>query len=57
MGVLFGLIIVTLAFAYNIERRRKKNNNTLQKGISPNEKPGENSNYMMGDNRYTGGGL
>ncbi|MBT2688421.1 hypothetical protein J7I93_09530 [Bacillus sp. ISL-47] len=56
MGVLFGLIIVTLAFAYSIDRRRKKNNNTLQKGISPNEKPGESSNYMMGDNRYTGGG-
>lgn len=56
MGVLFGLIIATLVFAYYIDRRRKKINNTMQKGISPSEKPGESSNYTMGDNHYTGGG-
>ncbi|WP_198029806.1 hypothetical protein [Bacillus sp. J33] len=56
MGVLFGLIIVTLVFAYSIDRKRKKINNTSQKGISPNEKPGESSNYTMGDNHYSGGG-
>ncbi|EFV75630.1 MULTISPECIES: hypothetical protein [Cytobacillus] len=56
MGVLFGLIIATLAFAYGIDRRRKKINNTIQKGISPSDKPGESTNYTMGDNHYTGGG-
>ncbi|MCU1807686.1 hypothetical protein [Cytobacillus firmus] len=56
MGVLFGLIIATLVFAYCIDRRRKKINNTMQKGISPSEKTGESSNYTMGDNHYTGGG-
>ncbi|URM32384.1 hypothetical protein LLY41_18830 [Cytobacillus firmus] len=56
MGVLFGLIIATLVFAYCIDRRRKNINNTMQKGISPSEKPGESSNYTMGDNHYNGGG-
>lgn len=56
MGVLFGLIIATLAFAYGIDRRRRKINNTTQKGISPSDKPGESTNYTMGDNHYTGGG-
>ncbi|MBN8202372.1 hypothetical protein [Bacillus sp. NTK034] len=56
MGVLFGLIVATLASAYWIDRRRKKINNTMQKGISSSEKPGESTNYTMGDNHYTGGG-
>ncbi|KAF0820672.1 MULTISPECIES: hypothetical protein [unclassified Cytobacillus] len=56
MGVLFGLILATLVFAYCIDRKRKKINNTMQKGISPSERPGESSNYTMGDKHYTGGG-
>ncbi len=45
-----------LGFAFLIDWRRKRNRNTSQQPINPNQKPGEDANYMMGDNRYTGGG-
>jgi hypothetical protein len=44
-------------FALIIDLRRKKNNNNPHFPTNPNAKPGDSSNYMMGDNRYTGGGV
>jgi hypothetical protein len=46
-------MIVT--FAFFIDRRRKKNNNKPHIPTNPNSKPGDSSNYMMGDNKDTGG--
>ncbi|WP_421378296.1 hypothetical protein ACOJQI_12635 [Bacillus salacetis] len=45
-----------LLFALLIDFRRKKNNNNPHIPTDPNAKPGDSSNYMMGDNRYTNGG-
>ncbi|NRD78572.1 hypothetical protein HPT25_14505 [Bacillus sp. BRMEA1] len=50
------LILSIIGFALTIDLRRKKNNNNLHIPTNPNAKPGDSSNYMMGDNRYTGGG-
>ncbi|WP_217269615.1 hypothetical protein [Neobacillus endophyticus] len=50
------LILSIIGFALTIDLRRKKNNNNLHIPTNPNAKPGDCSNYMMGDNRYTGGG-
>ncbi|WP_066074651.1 LPXTG cell wall anchor domain-containing protein [Neobacillus soli] len=49
-------ILGILGFALIIYLRRKKNNNNPHIPTNPNAKPGDSSNYMMGDNRYTGGG-
>lgn len=51
--MIFVLLIV--AFSLWIDWRRKKNNNDPQTTTNPNAKPGDSSNYMMGDNKYTGG--
>ncbi|MED1712011.1 hypothetical protein P4V29_33885 [Bacillus thuringiensis] len=48
------LITVMLLFAWFLDRKRKKDMH--RKTINPNAKPGESNNYMMGDNRYFGGG-
>lgn len=50
------LIIGILLFALLIDLRRKKNNNNPQKITNPNAKPGDSSNYTMGDNKYSSGG-
>lgn len=50
------LIVTILLFALGIDLRRKKNNNNPHIPTNPNAKPGDSSNYMMGDNKYTGGG-
>ncbi|MCF6412064.1 hypothetical protein [Pseudalkalibacillus salsuginis] len=50
------MVLGILAFALFIDWKRKKNNNNPHKSTNPNAKQGESSNYMMGDNRYTGGG-
>ncbi|HDB5314933.1 MULTISPECIES: hypothetical protein [Bacillus] len=50
------LIVGVLLFALFIDWRRKKNNNNPYIPTNPNSKPGDSSNYMMGDNRYTNGG-
>jgi hypothetical protein len=49
-------IFGTLGIAFLIDWRRKKNNNNPYIKTNPNAKPGESSNYMMGDNKYTNGG-
>lgn len=45
-----------LLLAYFIDLRRKKNNNNPHSPSNPHAKSGESSNYMFGDNKYTGGG-
>jgi hypothetical protein len=50
------LIFGILAFSALIDWRRKKNNNNPHIPTDPNAKPGDSSNYTMGDNRDTGGG-
>ncbi|MDN4072813.1 MULTISPECIES: hypothetical protein [Fictibacillus] len=49
-------IFFLLLFAFFIDWRRKKNNNQLNRSTHPGAKPGEDSNHLMGDNRYDGGG-
>ncbi|MGE6256821.1 hypothetical protein ACQKCU_02750 [Heyndrickxia sporothermodurans] len=49
------IVLGIVAFALLIECRRKKNNNDPHITTNPNAKPGESSNYMMGDSRDTGG--
>ncbi|MGD6795068.1 hypothetical protein [Metabacillus sp. cB07] len=49
MGWIVGLLAGTLGLAYFIDRKR-----TNRKTVSHN--PGEEKNFMMGDNRYSGGG-
>ncbi|WP_192806484.1 hypothetical protein [Planococcus donghaensis] len=39
-----------------IEWKRKKRNDTSLNAINPHTRPGESSNYQMGDNHYTSGG-
>ncbi|WP_199738137.1 hypothetical protein [Falsibacillus albus] len=45
-----------IGFAYYIDRRRKKNNNNPETTTHPHAKPGDDSNYVQGDNRYMGPG-
>lgn len=49
------LIILILGFAMLIDYRRKKNNNNPHIPTNPSTKPGESSNYLMGDNKDMGG--
>lgn len=55
LWVLFILVLMIFAFALFIDFRRKKNNNNPHIPTHPNAKPGDSSNYMMGDNKDTGG--
>jgi hypothetical protein len=55
LWLLLIFVLMTLAFALFIDLRRKKNNNNLHIPTHPNAKPGDSSNYMMGDNKDTGG--
>ncbi|WP_169907774.1 hypothetical protein [Priestia abyssalis] len=52
--IVFILGIVT--FALLVDLRNKKINNNPHIPTDPNAKPGDSSNYMMGDNKYTNGG-
>ncbi len=52
----FILIAGVLLFALVIDWRRKKRNNHPHIPTNPNAKPGDSSNYTMGDNRHTGSG-
>ncbi|SFA90694.1 MULTISPECIES: hypothetical protein [unclassified Bacillus (in: firmicutes)] len=49
------LIFIILALAILIDNNRKKNNNNPHITIDPNTKSRESSNYLMGDNKDTGG--
>ncbi len=53
--IVFILGVVT--FALLIDLRNKKINNNPHKPTDPNVKPGDSSNYMIGDNKYTNGQL
>lgn len=44
-----------ILFALFIDWRRRRNNNNPLTPTNPNAKPGESSNYLMGDNKDTGG--
>ncbi|UTR10330.1 hypothetical protein MM300_21040 [Evansella sp. LMS18] len=50
------LVFLIIAFAILIDWRRKRNNNIPNKMTHPEAKPGDSSNYMMGDHRPGGGG-
>ncbi|PLR74746.1 hypothetical protein [Bacillus sp. UMB0728] len=52
---LFNFIFLVLGFAFLIDWRRKKINNNPPNITHPHAKPGDDSNYMMGDNRDHGG--
>jgi hypothetical protein len=56
MTWLFVFILGILGFAFLIDWRRKKKHYNPHKLTDPNVKPGDSSNYMMGDNKYTNGG-
>ena len=49
-------ITVIVAFGVLIEWRKKRRNDYPHKASSPHTRPGESSNYKMGDNNYTSGG-
>lgn len=49
-------ILGILIFALTIDLRNKKRNNNSHISTNPNAKPGDSSNYTMGDNRYSSGG-
>lgn len=46
-------IVTALGFA--VDRRRRASAYS-DKPMHPDAKPGDSSNYLMGDNRYTSGG-
>lgn len=43
-----------LLFSFILDLKRKNMNNAHN--TNPNAKPGDSTNYMMGDNKYTNGG-
>ncbi|MGG0717205.1 hypothetical protein ABE096_06345 [Robertmurraya massiliosenegalensis] len=49
------VIVGVLLYAFLIDWRRKKNNNNPLRPTNPHAKKGEDSNYMKGDNKDTGG--
>ncbi|MBD7943230.1 MULTISPECIES: hypothetical protein [Psychrobacillus] len=53
--IVFIILFIIITFAVLVDRRNKKINNNNQNPINSNAKPGERSNYMMGDNKYTNG--
>lgn len=54
----FVMVFGMLGFAGFIDWRRKKNNNTANRAINSNAKPGESSNYSAGGGNtdHYGGG-
>lgn len=49
-------ITILLALGLLADRKRKNRNDYSHKGTNPNVKPGDSSNFKMGDNNYTSGG-
>ena len=49
-------ITILLALGMLVDRKRKKRIDYSHKGTNLNVKPGDSSNYKMGDNNYTSGG-
>ncbi|MFD1737198.1 hypothetical protein ACFSCX_11610 [Bacillus salitolerans] len=56
MWIFIALVLVVLTFAFFIDRKNKKIKNNPHISTNPNAKPGEDSNYIMGDNKGSGGG-
>jgi hypothetical protein len=50
------MVFVILGIALFIDWKNKKTNNNPHKTIHPSTKPGESSNYMMGDSHKDSGG-
>jgi hypothetical protein len=51
-------VLVILGLAFFIDWKNKKTNNNPHITIHPSTKPGESSNYIMGDShKDNGGGL
>jgi len=48
-------IVVLVVVAFLIDRRNRKIKNDSLQSINSHAKPGESTNYMMGDNKYTNG--
>ncbi|WP_162920090.1 hypothetical protein [Paenisporosarcina cavernae] len=49
------VLVVIVAFAFLLDRRDQKMNAANQNHIISSAKPGESTNYTMGDNRYSSG--
>lgn len=49
------ILIVIISLALHVDERNKKINKNIQNPSNSNAKPGESTNYTMGDNRYTNG--
>lgn len=56
MWIFFIPITFLLSFGLLIEWKRKRRNDYALKGSNPHTRPGESTNYKMGDNNYTSGG-
>ncbi|MCM3664799.1 hypothetical protein M3204_10315 [Mesobacillus subterraneus] len=57
MAWLFIFILSILGFALIIDYKRKKNNNNPPHKTHPHAKPGDSSNYIMGDNKHSDSGM
>jgi hypothetical protein len=57
-GLIIFLVVLVLGIASYIDWRNKKTNNNPHITIHPSTKPGESSNYTIGDShKDSGGGL
>jgi hypothetical protein len=58
MAWFFLVIVLTIVgLALFIDIKRKRNYNHPLVPTNPNAKPGDSSNYIMGDNKHIGGGV
>jgi hypothetical protein len=55
MWIFLSIVLLAIWFAIWIDWKRKKLKKHPHIPTNPNGKPGDSSNYMMGDNKYTGG--
>lgn len=53
--VFLASVLIVIMLAFWIDWKRKKNKNNPHIPTNPNGKPGDSTNYMMGDNKHTGG--
>lgn len=56
MWIFFIPIVLLISLGTWIDWRRKKRNDIAHRESNPHTRPGESSNYQMGDNNYTSGG-
>jgi len=54
--MMFVPIMILLGLGVLVDLKRKKRNDYLHKATNPDAKPGDSTNYKMGDNNYTSGG-